>query len=191
MSRLIPLGRIPKSNEDRQSLIAEQIALEERIANMGLAHVSKAVIDYLIAEKEYNVKDFDVNIEFPVDLDGTVFSVRSDIGLSVEGKMVLLVKCAMTSPDSWERYMIAMCRVASSEVIPFCLVTDGEHASLVDVKSGESIYNGFEHIPPRQEMLKLINNQVVMTLSPDKMIKEKRILFAFAGLACTQAGDEQ
>ena len=51
MSKLIQLGRIPRSPEDRQLLISEQVAQEERIANMGLDRVRAMIVEYLVSEK--------------------------------------------------------------------------------------------------------------------------------------------
>ena len=191
MSTFIPLGRAPKSREERQLLISEQVAHEERIANMGLAHVTKAIVDYLLSEKGYRAEDLEVEREFRIELGDEVFTVKSDIVLKVEGRIVLLVKCAMTSPESWERYTVAMCRVSCNEVIPFCLVTDGEYAGLIDVRSGDPVSNGFEHIPSRQEALRIVGDMASAPFSMEKAEKEKRILFAFAGLACTPAKDDQ
>jgi len=191
VSTFIPLGRAPKSREERQLLISEQVAHEERIANMGLAHVTKAIVDYLLSEKGYRAEDLEVEREFRIELGDEVFTVKSDIVLKVEGRIVLLVKCAMTSPESWERYTVAMCRVSCNEVIPFCLVTDGEYAGLIDVRSGDPVSNGFEHIPSRQEALRIVGDMASAPFSMEKAEKEKRILFAFAGLACTPAKDDQ
>jgi hypothetical protein len=191
VSTFIPLGRAPKSPEERQLLVSEQVAREERIANMGLGHVSKAVVDYLLSEKGYRAEDLEAEREFRIDLGDAFFSVTADIVIKVDDRMFLLVKSAMTSPDSWERYMVAMCRVACNEVIPFCLVTDGEHASLIDVRSGDPLSNGFEHIPSRQEALRIVGDMVSASFAVEKAEKEKRILFAFTGLSCTPAKDEQ
>jgi hypothetical protein len=158
---------------------------------MGLAHVNKAIVDYLLSEKGYRAEDLEVEREFRIELGDEVFTVKSDIVLKVEGRIVLLVKCAMTSPESWERYTVAMCRVSCNEVIPFCLVTDGEHASLIDVRSGDPVSNGFEHIPSRQEALRIAGDMASAPFAMEKAEKEKRILFAFAGLACTPAKDDQ
>jgi len=171
-------------------LISEQVAHEERIANMGLAHVNKAVVDYLLSVKGYRAEDLEVEREFRIELGDEVFSVKSDVVLNVEGRIVLLVKCAMTSPESWERYTVAMCRVACNEIIPFCLVTDGEYAGFIDVWSGKPVSEGFEHIPSRQEVLRIVAETAAAPFACEKAEKEKRILFAFAGLTCTPAKDE-
>jgi hypothetical protein len=191
MSRLIPLGRAPKSREERESLIFEQVAQEERIANMGLAHVKKAIIDYLLSEKGYSAEDLEIEREFRIELGAEVFTVKCDVILKVEGRTFLLVKCAMTSPESWERYTVAMCRVASNEVVPFCLVSDGDYAGLIDSTTGKVISDRFEQLPPKQEALRIVREGSSSPFVGEKAEREKRILYAFEGIGCAAAKDAE
>ena len=184
MSKLIPLGRAPRDSEDRQSLIAEQVAQEERLANMGLADVRMMIVEYLLSEKGYSKEDIETDKEFQVELKDASFAVRVDIVIKVSGSSFLLVKCAMSSPESWERYTVALCRVACSETIPFCLVTDGEFARLIDVRTGEIACDGFKGLPSKQEAVCLVDKISKNPFSCKTPEKEKRILFAFSGIAC-------
>ncbi len=190
MSRFIPLGRAPKSREDRESLIADQVAKEERMANMGSGHVRKAVVEYLLSERGFKKEDIELEREFSIKLGEDVFKVKSDIVIKLEGKAFLLVKCAMTSPDSWERYAIAMSRVACGETIPFCLVTDGEFARLIDIRTGQCVIEGFDKFPSRQEAINMVDKYSVAPFICDKAEKEKRILFAFEGISCPTAEEK-
>ena len=191
MSKLIHLGRVPKSPEDRASLIAEQVAKEERMANMGLNHVKKAVVEYLLSEKGYSNQDMELDRDFSIRLCDDVFTVKADILLRIDGQPFLLVKCAMSSPDSWERYAVAMSRVACDRTIPFCLVTDGEVARLIDVRTGEGETEGFDDFPSRQEALKMMADYATASFVCEKVEKEKRILFAFEGISCQPVKENQ
>ena len=191
MSTFVPLGRIPKSREDRQLLISEKILQEERMANMGLAHVRKAVADYLQLEKGYHEDDLEIESEFSIELGDALFTVKSDLVLKAEGRAFMLVKCAMTSPESWERYTVAMCRVACAGTIPFCLVTDGEFARLLDVSTGRTVSEGFKSLPSKQEALKIMNEVLSSPFVCAKPEKEKRILLAFEGLSCSADKDSR
>jgi hypothetical protein len=158
---------------------------------MGLAHVKKAIVDYLLSEKGYSAEDLEVERDFRIEMGDVVFTVKSDIVLKVEDRLFLLVKCAMTSPESWERYTVAMCRVACNETIPFCLVTDGEYAGLIDVSTGKSVSERFEQLPSKQEALRIVRDISSAPFACAKSEKEKRILFAFEGLGCAVAKDGQ
>ena len=185
MSTFIPLGRIPKSREDRQLLISEQVERDERMANMGLAHVRKAVADYLLMDKGYQEDDVEIESEFSIELDEAVFTVKSDLTLRVDSRVFMLVKCAMTSPESWERYAVAMCRVACIDSIPFCLITDGEFARLVDVRTGKTVSEGFKSLPSKLEAAKILSEALSSPFACSKPEREKRILLAFEGLSCS------
>ena len=184
MSKLIQLGRIPRSPEDRQLLISEQVVQEERIANMGLDRVRMMIVEYLISEKGYLKEDMETEKEFHVELKDAFFTVKADIVVKVGGIGFLLAKCAMSSPESWERYSIALCRVACSETVPFCLVTDGEFARLINVQTGEIACEGFKQLPSRNEAVRLLDEASKTPFSCAKPDREKRILFAFAGIGC-------
>jgi len=184
MSNLIQLGRVPKSPEDREALIAEEAAKEERMAGMGLSHVRRAVVDFLLSEKGYANQDIELEKEFCVKLGDGSFKVKSDILLKIDGRAFLLVKCAMTSPDSWERYAVAMGRAACEETIPFCLVTDGEIARLIDVRTGEGLTEDFDRFPTRQQALAMLAEFFSQPFICKKPEMEKRILSAFEGISC-------
>lgn len=190
MSKLIPLGRIPTSREDRKSLIADEAAREERLANMGIDRVRAMIVEFLISEKGYLNEEIETEKEFNIELDDTTFTVKADIVIRAGGKDFLLVKCAMSSPESWERHAIALCRVACAETIPFCLVTDGEFVRLVNVRTGEAVCEDFRKLPSRPEAVAIIDKLSGTPFACAKPEKEKRILFAFSGIGCP-AGEEK
>ena len=181
---LIQLGRIPRSPEDRQLLISEQVAQEERIANMGIDRVRMMIVEYLVSEKAFLNEDMETEKEFRVELNEASFNVKADIVIRIGGVGFLLAKCAMSSPESWERYSIALCRVACSETFPFCLVTDGEFVRLINAQTGEIACEDFKKLPSRTEAVRLLDEISKTPFSCAKPDKEKRILFAFSGIGC-------
>lgn len=191
MSELIQLGRVPKSPEDRELLISEQVAREERLANMGIDRVRMMIVDYLISEKGYLKDDIETEKEFRVELNDASFTVKADIIVNVGGSSFMLVKCAMSSPESWERFAIALCRAACSETIPFCLVTNGEQARLLDVRTGATACEGFQELPARPDAVRILDKLSETPFSCSKPDKEKRILFAFSGLGCPAVEDKE
>ncbi len=191
MSQFIPLRRAPKSPEDREALIADEAAKEERVANMGLGHVRNAVVEFLLSERGYKKEDIELEKEFGIELENNAFKIKSDMLLTLDGRAFLLVKCAMTTPESWERYTIAMSRVACNESIPFCLVTDGEFARLLDVRSGKCAAEGFDNFPSRQEALRMLDEYATCPFVCGKADMEKRILSAFEGISCLRPEEKQ
>ncbi|HMK57269.1 MAG TPA: type I restriction enzyme HsdR N-terminal domain-containing protein [Dissulfurispiraceae bacterium] len=184
MSNYIELGRIPTSRDDRQSLIAEQVAREDRVANMGVDKLRSMVAEYLTSNKGYLNEEIETEREFRIEVNGASFIVKADVLVKVGDRNFMMVKCAMSSPASWERYSVALCRVACSEAIPFCLVTDGEQVRMINVQTAKSICENFAQIPTRQAALDIlteISKKPFYCARPDQ---EKRILYAFSGIGC-------
>jgi len=184
MSNYIKLGRIPTSREDRKSLIAEEAAKEERLANMGVDKLRAMFVEYLISDKGYLKEEIETEKEFRIELNEASFIVSADVLLKPDGKNFLMVKCAMSSPASWERYSVALCRVACSETIPFCLVTDGEHVRMINVQTGDTVCDNFAAIPTRDEALNILAEIMHKPFSCARPEQEKRILFAFSSIGC-------
>ena len=185
MSRLIPLGRVPKSPDDRQALIAEEVAKEERLSAMGIPYIQKTLADYLVDKKGFRPEDIEIGREFKISVPECNFTLKADVLVTVEGRPFLHTKCAMASPESWERYAIAFSRAAAETLIPFAFVTDGEHMRLFDCRTcsvrGESISS----IPSRDEALEILKSAANVLQDEKKRLRDRRILHAFAGLACT------
>jgi hypothetical protein len=190
MSNFIPLRRAPRSKEERQQLLAEEVAKEERLANMGVSHLKNAVVDYLVSFKGYDKSDIEFEKEFQINHGSSSFTIKADLIVKLEDRAVLLVKCAMSTPESWERYAVACCRVSCSDVIPFCLVTDGEIAHMIDAQTGKTIADKFEKLPTKSEALHMIKQITFAPLPCDKAEKEKRILLAFEGISCNAELDK-
>jgi len=124
---------------------------------MGLDRVRAMIVEYLVSEKGYLKEDIETEKEFRVELNDVFLMSRPTSSINIGGGGFLLAKCAMSSPESWERYSIALCRVACSETFPFCLVTDGEFARLINVQTGEIACEGFKRLPSRTEAVRLLD----------------------------------
>ncbi|MDI6800853.1 MAG: type I restriction enzyme HsdR N-terminal domain-containing protein [Thermodesulfovibrionales bacterium] len=184
MSTYIPLGKIPESPEERQKLLGRVVETEEYLNALELSHIQKKVIEFLISRKGYTKKNIEVNKVYTVKLTDASFDVKADIQLRIDGKILLFIKCVMSSIESWERNSISFCRVVESYQIPYAVVTDGENARMLNVISGELISEGLDTIPAKEEALKLIKD-IILTAHPEKKSeKEKRILYAFNAIQC-------
>lgn len=184
MSFYIPLGKIPKSPDERKELLQSKIALEEAILSGGLNFIQKKVLGFLINQKGYLKDDIEINVNFKIELPETSFNVVADIILKIEDKRYSVIKCAMNSMESWERYTIAFCRVADSYKIPFAIVTDGENAKVLDSSNGRLISEGLDSVLSRWDLERLSKEKIFLQYPPEKSEKEKRILYAFDAIRC-------
>ncbi len=184
MSIYIPLGKIPSSPEERKELLAEKVKMEEYFSGLELTHVQKKVVEFLISAKGYAGDDIETNRDFKVDLPDVSFNARADIVIKAGGKIFCIIKCVMSSLESWERHSIAFCRVVESYQIPCSIVTDSEHAMILDVINGKLIAEGLDSIPSREEAQRMAKETVFSPYPPDKAGRERRILHAFDAITC-------
>ncbi|MBZ0157161.1 MAG: type I restriction enzyme HsdR N-terminal domain-containing protein [Alphaproteobacteria bacterium] len=152
---------------------------------MGISQAQKRMIDFLIGKKGYSFEDMDINREFCIEVSDTRFAVKADIILKVDGRNLFLIKCVMSSPESWERHSIAFGRVADSFQIPFALVTDSEHAKILDVVAGKPVSEGLDSFPDKEKARELVRSTVFSPFPEEKREKERRILYAFDAITCS------
>lgn len=185
MSTYIPLGKIPTSPEERKELLARHVEMEEYLSHIELTQVQKRVIDFLISQKGYTSEDIEINKDFKVDLLDVSFNARADIALKIGEKIFCVIKCVMSSLESWERHSIAFGRVACPYQIPYAIITDSENARMLDVTDGRLISEGLDSIPSRTDVMKFINEKLFYPYPTEKAEKEKRILYAFDAIGCS------
>jgi hypothetical protein len=184
MSTFIPLGKAPESPEERESLLAKRIQMEESAADFNLTQVQKRVVDFLISHRGYSANDLEINQEFDVQLTECTFSVRADIVVKIKLKRIFTVKCVMSSMESWERHSVAFGRVADTHRIPFAVITDSEDARMLDTADGTLVAQGLDCIPSKQEAERMLEETVIETYPAERAQKEKRILYAFEAVKC-------
>ncbi|MBF0559483.1 MAG: type I restriction enzyme HsdR N-terminal domain-containing protein [Nitrospirae bacterium] len=185
MSTYIPLGKAPESPEERASLIARKEQMDEYLSGLQLTQVQRRVVEFLISDKGYSENDLEVNREFTVQMTECPFNVRADIIVKVHDKRFLLVKCVMGSMESWERHSVAFGRIAGNCQIPYAVVTTGDEARLLSTSDGALVAEGLDAIPSKHEAERMGLETAEKVCPPDKAEKEKRILYAFEAIKCS------
>lgn len=188
MAELVDLGKSPESPEERCSLIGGKLAAEDELSAAALPFIQKTVMQFLIQSKGYGGSDFAVDRAYSVILaDGTVFQAVADLMVSLEGRSLILIKCASNSLESWERYCVAFCRTADAKMIPLAVITDSESMRIVDAATGQFISEDPAVIPSRDEAVRLVEGEGRVALSEQAMERERRILYAFDAIRCPAA----
>ncbi|MEW6738766.1 MAG: type I restriction enzyme HsdR N-terminal domain-containing protein [Nitrospirota bacterium] len=185
MSTYIPLGKIPTSPEERRELLAKRVEMEEYLSHIELTQVQRRVIDFLISQKGYTNADIEANRDFRVDLPDASFNSRADIILKIDGKIFCVIRCVMSSLESWERHSIAFSRVVESYQIPYAIVTDSESARILDVVEGKLIAEGLDAMPSKEDAMKIVQQTAFSSYPQERAEKEKRILYAFDAIKCS------
>ncbi len=186
MSQYIDLGREPKDLNERKSLIEGLLKAEEVCVEEGLNLIQQRVFEVLVSERGYIETSIRANMPFTVSLPDIDFTVKSDLAVLIGDMVGLVIKCAINSIESWERYSIAFGRTAIKDYqIPYAIVTDSERYIVIDVLKGEVIGEGKELIPSYEELLRVMDNLEKIPYNINKSEREKRILHAFNALRCS------
>ncbi len=187
MSTYVALGKAPESPEERALLLAKKAQMEEYMANLQLTQAQKRMVEFLISGKGYVENDLEINQDFTFELPGCSFVVRADIIVRIKGKRLITVKCVMSSMESWERHAVAFGRVADVYQIPYAVITDSEDARMIATADGSLVSQGLDAIPSRQEAERMQGETTFNTFPSERVEKEKRILYAFEAIKCSNA----
>ncbi len=178
----IPLNKAPESPEERQIMIAELIKEQEEKFAHSIGYIQRFMIENL-TNKGYTLEDIEINKSYEVEVsENEKFVTSVDLLIKLNDKYVYAIKCTPASIDSWQRFMLAFCRVVESYQIPFAMITDGIEGRLINITSGEVLET--MEIPNKEELQNLTSNIDFVPYSKDKLPKEKRILYAFDAIKC-------
>ncbi len=170
--------------EDREKLIKGKIEKQEFIEMMQLQGLRKIVWEILINEKRYEPNDIKIDPQFKIILNNCEAVVSIDFLITINSVNFMVIRCTSSTIESWERYIVAFARSVTDYQIPYAVVTDGEHAKIIDVLKvsliGESIHDLFS----KQQAVDLLKDFQKIPCAAEKIVKEKRIVYAFEGIKC-------
>jgi hypothetical protein len=145
--------------------------------------VRERIATFLTA-RGFSDQEISFNHEFTVELDGNINAIRIEILVSLEGRVVMLVKCINGFLVTRERATLAMARLFFEYTVPLAVVANNRDAVVMDTSTGKTIGYGLEAIPSRNE-LKELTKKIAFSAIPDERREgEKRILFTFLNLWC-------
>ncbi len=148
-------------------------------------NIRQKALGFLIQEKGYRKEDFRTDREIAFDLDNKKVISLVDISIVLDGKTVMVWKCASGSLVSRERQIIASARLLEDYVVPFAAVTNGADLELLDSLSEKVICCGFACLPSREELLKHLEGVVFRPVKGKKIANEQRILYTYDGISCS------
>ncbi len=168
-----------KNGDDRLPETIMDIITGERIPLIGAEENRQAVIGRLMTQKGY-AKD-DIKRAVPIEVLVGAESYRSlvDLVVAVNGKTIMVIKCAAGSLGSREREVLSAARLLEPLPIALSVVSDGVAAIVLDTVSGKIIGKNWSDIPARAEALKRLATQTVAPLPPEKRQKEALIFRSY------------
>ena len=134
---------------------------------------------FLIEQKGYAKEDLAVRRRLEMIIDGKKIPSMVDFTISVDGKVLLVIRYGPGSLVTRERPALASARILEPYQIPFTVVTNGEDAEVLDTVSGEVIGTGINSIPDRASLVNQMKTITLQPLSAEQSTAEKRILSAY------------
>lgn len=178
----IPLNKIPQTPEERKTLIGEIIKEQEELFAQSSGYIQRMTIEKLL-DTGYGLDEIKINKSYEVIVsENEKFITSVDISILIEGKTVMAIKCTPASIDSWQRFMLAFCRVVEPYQIPFAFITDSEEGRLMNILTGEVIET--MDIPSKEELMEKLSTVKFIPYEEEKLQKERRILYAFDAIKC-------
>ncbi|HIJ89368.1 MAG: type I restriction enzyme HsdR N-terminal domain-containing protein [Desulfobulbaceae bacterium] len=123
---------------------------------------------------------------------------KIDIVVNIGAQRVLVLRYGPGSLVTRERPAIAAARVLEeNQLIPLAVVTNGEDAELLDVRSGKVLGTGLAAIPTREQLLGMMPGLDFTAVVAKRREPELRILNAFdvevccAGSPCALPGAKE
>jgi hypothetical protein len=170
--------------EDREKLIKEKIEKQEFIEIIQLQGLRQIVWKILINEKKYELNDIKIDPQFKIILNNCEAVVSIDFLIIINSVNFMVIRCTSSTIESWERYIVAFARSVTDYQIPYAVVTDGEHAKIIDVLKVSLIGESIHDLPGKQQAIDLLKDFKKISCPAEKIAKEKRIVYAFEGIKC-------
>lgn len=170
--------------DDRKKLIRERIEEEEQLEMMHLGGVKQKVWEILTKEKMFDPGEIEIDPEFRLRLSDCEATVSIDFIVDIPSASFMVVKCASSAIESWERYVISFARVIKDYQIPYAVVTDGDNARIIDVLTGSLVSESIKNLLNRQEALDKMKDFKKIPCLVNRLERGKRIIYAFEGIKC-------
>ena len=144
----------------------------KNIPNIGAEANRQETERFLLETKGYGKDDIEVDAEITFTVGNDVVHSTVDLVIRVDGKRFMVVKCVPGSLGSRQRETLSAARLLDDYQIPFCLVTDGKNADLLDTVSGKLLDQGMEAIPSKEEGRKRLKEIPQLPSQKSKWVKK-------------------
>lgn len=175
--------------EAREKLIKERIIEEEHVEEMQLKGIKTKVWEILTKEKKFYPGEIEIDSEFNLALSDCEVTVSIDFIVNCPSESFMVIKCSPTALESWERYVISFARVIKDYQIPYAVVTDGNHARIINVLTGSIVTESLKSLFNRKAALDKMRDFKKIPCPANRVEREKRIIYAFEGIKCPTLKD--
>lgn len=146
-------------------------------------NIRQKVLQFLMDKKDYGKGDFAVDREISFEIEGRPVVSLVDLSIAIDGRTLMIWKCASGSLVSRERQILASARLLEDYIVPFAAVANGLDLEFLDSVTGRVIGCGFESVPSREELIKR-DDLSLKPVNKRKLPVEQRILYTYDALRC-------
>ncbi len=136
----------------------------------------------LLDELGYQRTDLQLRRELTVDTGRHGATCRVDFVISVDDRVLMVMRYAPGALVVRERPTLAIARLLEPYVVPRAVVTNGRDARVLDGASGKVVGTGLEAIPSREQLASACSAAPSLELTENRRAAEARILVAFDAL---------
>jgi hypothetical protein len=177
--------------DEREELIQEKIRNEDLIEMTQIKGIREEMREILIKEKGFGPEEIEINPMFRINLANSYADVSIDLAINLFATCLMIIKCATTAIESWERYVISFARAAKEYQIPYAAVTDGKSIRIFDAISGSILSESVDQLLNREKSIDLIKDFKKIVPPEKNLEKEKRIIYAFENIKCSPLEQEK
>ena len=151
----------------------------QKVPNVGAEANRQAIERYLVAEKGFKKQDIKVNVPIRMQIRDQAYRSFVDLVITLDGRKLMVIKCAPGSLGSREREIVAAARLLDVHQIPLAVVSDGKSAILLDAASGRKVGESMAAIPSRRELLNNFKEVALEPLTGERREREKLIFRSY------------
>ena len=137
-------------------------------------------IAHLLADqKGYSRKEIIPRQDLSITAGKKRAIIKIDYLISITGKVGMIIKYGPGSLVTRQRPALAASRLLTDYQIPVVVVTNGVDANVLNGSDGKLMTVGLGSIPPKQELLSIIESHDLKPISRKRAVLEARIIYTF------------
>ncbi len=139
----------------------------------------QGLAEQLVNEKGFSRKDIRPRWPLTLRAGEKCAVINIDFGIIIDSRVCMMIKYGPGSLVTRHRPALAVSRMLVSYQIPVVVVTNGIDADVLDGDSGKVVARGFDAVPDRALLKRLVADRPFASILPGRAEKESRIAFAF------------
>lgn len=169
--------------DDREKLKMTDTVIDfisgKPIPLIGAEENRQATARFLVEHKGFAKEDIEADARIEIMINGEIYRSKIDLVVWVNKRRMMAVKTAAGSLGSREREILAAARLIGDYQIPFCVVSDGKTAMVLDTVSGKKIGEGADAIFSKQILEEKISSLEFIPFPKEKAEREKIIFRSY------------